>query len=160
MQIHPLFRCATLVNMRNYKSPSILEYRSTKLIRMKNSSNPVKTQAVIAARPGVIREALRATLAQFSRLEVLGVADGGLSTLNLVRKYKPALLVIDSGLLQDEILMLLEQSKEVYPQIQCLVVTETHRRQQILKAAGAETVILRNEPTERLVEALRKLTEF
>jgi len=159
MQIHPLFRCATLVNMRNYKSPSILEYRSTKLIRMKNSSNPVKTQAVIAARPGVIREALRATLAQFSRLEVLGVADGGLSTLNLVRKYKPALLVIDSGLLQDEILMLLVKAKQEQPEIRCIVVAVTKRQQQNLLAHGADHVILRNEPTERLVESLKDLTE-
>jgi len=117
-----------------------------------------KIRTVIAARPGVIREALRAMLAQFPLLEVSGIASGSLSTLELVRKFRPALLVIDSGLLQDEILILLEQSKQMYPQIQCLVVTQTLRQKQILLASGADTVILRNEPTERLVEALRKLT--
>jgi len=117
-----------------------------------------KIRTVIAARPGVIREALRAMLAQIPLLEVSGIASGSLSTLELVRKFRPALLVIDSGLLQDEILILLEQSKQMYPQIQCLVVTQTLRQKQILLASGADTVILRNEPTERLVEALRKLT--
>jgi len=123
-----------------------------------SQTKTAKPRTVIAARPGVIRKALRATLAQFPQLEVCGIASGSLSALDLVLKYRPALLVIDSGLLQDEILMLLEQSKQMYPQIQCLVVTETHRQKQILLASGADIVILRNEPTERLVEALRKLT--
>ena len=125
---------------------------------MSSQPDPAKIQTVIAARPGVVREALRATLALSARFEVRAMASGGLSTLSLVLKYKPALLIIDSGLLEDEIAMLLGQLKQKQPQLHCLVVTETRRQQQTLLALGADTVVLRSEPTERLVEALDNLT--
>ena len=125
---------------------------------MNSKTNPAKIRTIIAVRPGVIRNTLRAMLTQFPQIEVSGIASGSLSTLDLVRIYRPALLVIDSGLLQDEVLMLLEQTKQTYQQIQCLVVTETHHQSHTLLASGADFVILRNEPIERLEEALRKLT--
>ena len=124
-----------------------------------NSVNSQTKLAVIVARPGVVLEALRATLAQVSRLEVCGIASGSLSALKLVRKYNPALLVIDSGLLQDEMLMLLKQSKQMYPQIKCLVVTGSQRQQQIFNASEADIVILRSERIDRMEEALGILTE-
>ena len=121
---------------------------------MSNQANGVKLQTVIAARPGATRQALQATLALFSRLEIAGVAGGGLSTLNLVRQVKPALLIVDSGLLEDEIATLLQQVKQEQPQIRCLALADTHSQQQILLALGADMVSLHSEPTERLVEAL------
>ena len=115
-----------------------------------------KIQTVLAARPGVIREALRATLAVFPQFETCGVAGGGLSALDLVRQYKPALIILDSGLLEDEITKLLRQIKQEQPQIQCLVVASTHRTAETLLAGGADTVVLRSEPG-RLVEVLSKM---
>jgi DNA-binding NarL/FixJ family response regulator len=124
---------------------------------MSNQANSVRLQTVIAVRPGATRRALQATLALFSRLEIAGVAGGGLSTLRLVRQVKPALLIIDSGLLEDEIATLLQQVKQEQPQIRCLALAETHFQQQTLLASGADMVILHSEPTERLVEALDKI---
>jgi DNA-binding NarL/FixJ family response regulator len=121
---------------------------------MSNQANSVKLQTVIAARPGATRQALRATLASYSRLEIAGVAGGGLSALNLVRQVEPALLIIDSGLAEDEITALLQQIKQQQPQIRCLALVDTHSQQQTLLALGADMVILHSEPTERLVEAL------
>jgi DNA-binding NarL/FixJ family response regulator len=129
----------------------------TKGTQVNSQTKRTKIQTVIAARPGVVREALRAMLTQFPLLEVSGIASGSLSTLDLVRKHRPALLVIDSGLLQDEVLMLLEQSKQMDPQIQCLVLVGTHRQQEVFQASGADIIILRSEPTERLEDALRNL---
>jgi DNA-binding NarL/FixJ family response regulator len=125
---------------------------------MSSQANSVKLQTVIAARPGAIREALQSILALSSRLEISGVANGGLSALRLVRQLKPALVVIDSGLLDDEIAMLLEQIKEEQPQTRCLVVAENTRQREAFLALGTDAVVLRSEPTERLVEALEKIT--
>jgi len=125
---------------------------------MNNQAKPTKIRTVIAARPGVICESLRAALASLPQFEVCGVANGGLSTMRLARNCKPALLVIDASLLQDEIVMLLGNLKAQQPEIRYLVVTKTHRQKQILEDLGADTVILRSDPTDRLVESLSKLT--
>jgi len=124
---------------------------------MNSKNNPAKIRTVIAARPGFIRESLRATLALVPRLEICAIGTGGLSTLDLIHKYRPASLVIDSGLLQDEIEMLLVQAKQEQPQIQIIVVTNTYSQKQKLLDLKADAVILHKEPVERLLEALRDL---
>jgi len=125
---------------------------------MNYPDNPTKIPTIIAARPGGIRKSLRATLESIPWLEIRGIANGGLSAMSLVREYKPLFLIIDSGLLQEEIEMLLQKTKQEQKKIMCLVVAETSRQQQILTNSGADRVILRSEPTERLIESLEELS--
>jgi DNA-binding NarL/FixJ family response regulator len=124
---------------------------------MKSQANPTKIRTVIAARPGSICDSLRATLTSLPQFEICGIANGGLSTLKLVRNCIPTLLVIEAGLLQDEIVMLLGKLKQEQPEIRYLVVTKTNRQKQILENLGADIVILRSDPTDRLVESLENL---
>ncbi|MCB0167953.1 MAG: response regulator transcription factor [Anaerolineae bacterium] len=124
---------------------------------MNSQANVAKIQTVVAARPGAIRQALRSVLALCSQLEISGVANGGLSALSLVRQLKPALIVIDSGLLEDEIAVLLEQIKQEQPQIRCLVFADTTRQQAAFLTLGCDAVILRSEPTDRMVAALNNM---
>ena len=112
---------------------------------------------IIAARPGVLREALRAMLASFPCLEISGVAGGGLLALSLVRQHKPALLIIDSGLLEDEIAMLLQKVKQEQPQIRCLVLVDTTRQQEAVLAMGADATLLHSEPAGRLLVVLDQI---
>ena len=121
---------------------------------MDNHPSPEKVATIIVARPGVIRQALRPALALVPQIEIRGEAGGGLSALSLVRQNPPALLIIDSGLPEDEILALQSHIKLEQPQIRCLVVAETSRQQAAVLAEGADAVILRSEPTERLGEVL------
>lgn len=124
---------------------------------MDNHLATEKIPTIIAARPGVMRQALQATLASVSQIEITGVAGGGLSALNLARRLPPALLIIDSGLPEDEILALLCSIKQDLPQTRCLVLTETTRQQQVVLAAGADAVLLRGEPGERFREVLDEI---
>ena len=124
---------------------------------MKNQLDVAKIQTVLAARPGAIREALKSTLALFPRLEISGMANGGLSALALVRQQKPALIIVDPGLLEDEIAVLVQKIKQEQPQIRCLLLAETTRQQNLFLALDADAVILRSDTTERLVLVLDKL---
>ena len=124
---------------------------------MKNQLDVAKIQTVLAARPGAIREALKSTLALFPRLEISGVANGGLSALSLVRQQKPALIIVDPGLLEDEIAVLVQKIKQEQPQIRCLLLAETTRQQNLFLALDADAVILRSDTTERLVLVLDKI---
>ncbi len=113
-----------------------------------------KVQAVIVAQPGVIREVLRTIVGLLPQIEVTGTVGGGLSALNLVQKNPPSLLIIDSGLPEDEMVALLSRIKQEQPQIRCLVLANTTRQQEAFLALGADAVVLHSEPTERLTEAL------
>ena len=124
---------------------------------MSNQVDLAKIQTVIATRPGAIREAMKSTLALFPRLEISGVADGGLSALNLVRQQKPALIVIDSGLLEGEITVLLQKIKQEKLQPCCLVFVDTTRQREMFLALGADAVILHNEPVECLAQVLNNM---
>ena len=121
---------------------------------MDNHSPPQKVAAIIVSRPGFSRQAIRTMLALLPQIEIAGTAGGGLSAVNLTRKHPSALLIIDSSLPEDEILALLGKIKQEQPQIHCLVVAETSRQQAAVLAQGADAVILRSEPTERLADAL------
>ena len=121
---------------------------------MNNQADSAKIQAVIAARPGIGREVLRAIVGLLPQIEVAGIVGGGLSVLNLVQKNPPSLLIIDSGLPEDEMVALLTHIKQDQSQIRCLVLAETTRQQATFMALGADAAVLRSEPTERLTEAL------
>lgn len=121
---------------------------------MNSQADSAKIQTIIVARPGVSREVLQAILGSLPQIEVTGTVGGGLSALNLAGTTSPALLIIDSGLPEDEMVALLSHIKQDQPQIRCLVLAETTRQRERLLALGADAVILRNEPTEHLVEAL------
>ena len=66
-----------------------------------------KVCAVIALRPGVMQEWLRAILTDSGQVVVTGSAGDGLSALGMVCDKQPVLLVVDSNLLDDEALSLM-----------------------------------------------------
>jgi len=121
---------------------------------MNNQADSAKIQTIIAARPGVGREALRAIVGLLPQIEVTGTVGGGLSALNLAHKTPPSLLIIDSGLPEDESTALLSRIKQEQPQVRCLVLVETTQQQEIFLALGADAVVLRSAPVDRLVETL------
>ena len=116
-----------------------------------------KIPTIIAARPGVTRQALQTMLALVPEIEIVGIAGGGLSALNLARTFPPTLLIMDAGLPEDEIVALLRCAKQELCQARCLVLTETSRQQQVVLAAGADAVLLRGEPLERIREKLAEI---
>ena len=88
---------------------------------------------------------------------VTGSAGDGLSALSMVREVQPALLVVDSNLLEDEALALLKEVKAAWPEVRCLVLVQTTGRKKRALAAGADAVVSRNDPVDALNQALHQL---
>ena len=109
---------------------------------------------VVASRPGVMQDSLRAVLAGVSGVEVVGAAGDGLSTLNLVRERQPDLLVVDCNLLEDEVCALLRQVKGEWPHVRCLVLARTRPQRERATAAGADAVLPRDGPIRELGAAV------
>ena len=91
------------------------------------------------------------------QVAVTGSAGDGLSALSMVRDQQPALLVVDSNLLEDETLSLLKEVKGAWPEVRCLVLVQTTRRKNRALAAGADAVMSRNDGVGALNQALRQI---
>lgn len=116
-----------------------------------------KIQAVIVSRPGIMQESLRAGLASAPQLEIIKSVGDGLSALDVIREHQPNLLVIDSNLLEDEILALLRHVKQEWPAVCCLVLTDSTRQDRWASTSGADAVWPRHRSLRDLNELLRQI---
>ena len=67
--------------------------------------NPVT--AVLVSRPGVLQQALHASLTAFADIALLRTRGDGLSALHVLAQHRPQLLVVDANLLDEEVKALL-----------------------------------------------------
>ena len=116
-----------------------------------------KIQTVIVSRPGILQESLRAGLASASQIEIIKSVGDGLSALNAIQEHQPKLVVIDSNLLEEEILALLRHVKQVWPAVCCLVMTTSGRQEKWAVASGADAVWPRHRSLRDLYELLTTL---
>jgi DNA-binding NarL/FixJ family response regulator len=117
----------------------------------------MRESILIVARPGRLRDALRALLATLPQLEIVGQADNGFSALKLVAERRPSLILLDTTLLDDEVKALVSQVKANWPQTRCLVLADNSRQQQVAKSAGADEVLLKGYPAANLLTNIEKL---
>ena len=121
--------------------------------------NPDKqTRVVVVSLPGMMQNLLRETFDNRFDADVVGVASGGLSAVNLVQQKEPDLVVIDSNIPDVEVNSLVFWLKEEYQQICVLVLVETTNQSKKLAKTGAD-IILRSyslpEGIDRVLENMK-----
>lgn len=114
---------------------------------------------LVVSRPGLQRQSLRAVLAGFPWIRIVGETGDALNALGLVALRQPDLLVIDANLLDEEVQALLAATKARHPHPGCLVVRYSHQQERELLAAGADAVILRDSSAEELERMLIKVSQ-
>ncbi len=124
---------------------------------MSQQLQQTKIQAVIVSRPGIMQESLRAGLASASQFEIIKSVGDGLSALDAIRARTPDLVVIDSNLLDDEILALLRHVKATWPAVCCLVLTESARQHKWAMDSGADAAWPRHRSIRDLDDFLRRI---
>ncbi len=112
---------------------------------------------VIAARRGVIQEALKAMLADLSWLNTIAFAGETNMVLRTIQAQKSDLLLLDSDLVAGDVASLLCEVKKVQPDIRCLVLTETIRQQDQARLGKADAVFPYDGSVDRLHSALKDL---
>jgi DNA-binding NarL/FixJ family response regulator len=120
---------------------------------------PQPTATIIASRPGIMRQSLRAFLSSYEGLIIIATSGDGLTALNQVLTHRPGLLVIDSNLLDEEVEALLVQVKSKAPQTRCLICVQSSQREARLLALGADAVIKRDSSSQQLQETLSQLAQ-
>jgi chemotaxis response regulator CheB len=117
-------------------------------------SKDAKNRAIIVSMSGTIQESLRAMLEAMPRTEVIGIAGGGLSAVELVKERHPNVVIIDGNLSEDEILAFLRDVKRLHPAIRLIVLTHTTRQQQRVLDGGADAVLSRWGPANELTHVV------
>jgi DNA-binding NarL/FixJ family response regulator len=117
----------------------------------------VKSPALIVARPGRLRDAWRALLMATPLIGQVHLADNEASALGLIESVQPQLVLLDSDMAAGGPWALLQQIKADHPECGSVVlVCNLHERAQA-EAAGADVVLLRGFPAERLFEVIEEL---
>lgn len=121
------------------------------------SEEQPQISTVLASRPGIMQQSLRAALTANPMICVVVSAGDGLSALNQVVARRPALLVIDCNLLTEEIEALLAAVKANCPTTCCLVLLNSQQRTAWAMKSGADAALARDTTTQQLQMVLTQL---
>lgn len=122
---------------------------------MKTEHTPARV--VIADDHALIRMAVGAMLSSEDDLEVVGEARDGREAVELCRKLRPDLVLMDFSMPQMDGIEATRAIKEVFPKTGVLVLTAHADQELLLEAvrAGAAGYVLKGAEPDRLVGAVR-----
>lgn len=113
----------------------------------------------MVSRPGIMQQSLRASLTACPGVGVVASCGDGLTALNTVAAHRPALLVIDCNLLDEEVEALLFAVKLRYATTRCVVLTRSSQGAAWALASGADAVIPHSSSMQELISSLTDLQE-
>jgi DNA-binding NarL/FixJ family response regulator len=122
---------------------------------------PRRVRILLADDHQVVRQGLRAMIADRPEWSVCAEADNGRTAVGLAEKEKPDIAVIDFGMPELNGLETTRQIKRALPECEVLVFTGTEDDELIHKifAAGARSYIVKSELTHHLLRALEALSQ-
>jgi DNA-binding NarL/FixJ family response regulator len=114
---------------------------------------------LLVGKPGPLRNALQSLIGTMPDLPAPVTADSGLLALRVIRDLRPGLIVLGSDLPEDEVLELLRQIKEEWPNTACLVFVESSQQRRSALAAGADHALSVGVPAGHIFAAIRQILE-
>jgi DNA-binding NarL/FixJ family response regulator len=116
-----------------------------------------RVTTLLIARPGALRDSLKALLMALPQIAAVKVADNAASALSMVETYHPALTVLDSNLSGGQGWRLLKQIKRRWPYIQCVVLVDTVQHLRHAEAMGATKAVVKGYPAAKLSVTLERM---
>lgn len=115
-----------------------------------------RIRVVLADDHRVLRMGLAMVLSATGAFEVVGQADDGEQTLELVRATRPDVLLLDLNMPKASGLDILPQIRQTWPEIKVLVLTGRDEDRFIMRAlrAGAHGYVLKTTPEQELIHAV------
>ena len=114
---------------------------------------------VIVSLPGMLQNELVQLMARKTDVNLIGVASGGLSALNLIMRHDPVIVVINSNLPEMEAAALIQAIKETHGQTYSLTLVETTQQLQRATLAGSDLVIRSYNLSSNLDQVLKELRD-
>jgi len=116
-------------------------------------------KVLIADDHAIVRAGLRALIHSESTMELVGEADGGYETIDLVEKTQPDVLVLDLSMPDLDGIAVTKQLKPQFPNVHILILT-IHEDQALLREAikaGASGYILKHAAESELIAAIQRI---
>ena len=124
---------------------------------MPDNSRPIST--ILVSRHGIMQQSLRSLLAACPPIAVVATSGDGLTAAQQIMQYQPGLVVIDSNLLDEEVVGLLTVAKTKQQSVCCLIFAKSAQQEMQLRALGADVIAHRDWSTQELYAALAKLVK-
>lgn len=114
-------------------------------------------RVLLADDHAVLRDSLKAFLALFPDIEVIGEAGDGVETLALTRQFHPDVVLLDLAMPGLSGLNVLRRIREDVPESQVLILTQHELPEYILPALheGAKGYVLKRASGNEVVQAIR-----
>ena len=120
-----------------------------------------KIRTLVVDDQTVVREGLAAILANYSDIEVIGQAADGIQAVEIIKKEKPDVLLLDMMMPNQDGLTTIPKVREVSPNTRILVVTAYAENDLVYQAikAGALGYILKDATRDQLLQAVRDVDQ-
>lgn len=118
-----------------------------------------KIRILLAEDHKVVREGTRRLLESQSDFEVVGEASDGIEAVELAKKHKPQIIIMDVSMPRLNGIEATKQIKAVYPNMAILVLTGYDDDEYVfaLLEAGAAGYLLKESSGEELIDAIRQV---
>jgi len=105
----------------------------------------------------VVRQGLRSLLSQYPNIQVMGEADGGPDTVELITSLQPDIVLLDIRLAGQGGLDLARQLRQAGSQSRIIILTSYDNESYLLEAAqaGVHGYLLKSTSAEILADAIR-----
>jgi NarL family two-component system response regulator LiaR len=120
-----------------------------------------KIRILVVEDHSVVRDGIIAILSLQADMEVVGEAENGIQALEIARKVKPDIILLDMVMPKQDGLATIPKLKEILPDTRILVLTsfaESDRVYQAIKA-GALGYMLKDITRTQLLQSIREVAE-
>ena len=93
---------------------------------------------MIVSLPGTWQRMLQKCIERYPFVQVVDIANGSLSAAQRAKKYQPDLMLVDSSIPFDDVIVLIRNVKTDHPNTRSIVITDTTDQKRRILRAGAE----------------------
>lgn len=116
-----------------------------------------RVTVLIIAKPGQVRDGLRALLHAIPGVDVVDRPCDGMLNADSLAKYNPALILVDCNLMDTRTLDALRRLKTQNPEVCFLILVEDVEQRQLAQDTGFEHVLIKGSSAEKLAKTVREL---
>ncbi len=113
--------------------------------------------ALVVSNSGSFQNGLLALVTTIPQISAVLVAEDIESALRMVENHHPALVILDMSYLKVQ--EVIEQIKEQFPRIHLIVLAEDIAQQEQGKASGADSVLIKGFPAQKLIVIVENIIE-
>ena len=115
-----------------------------------------KLGVLVVSPPGDLQISLQALLTTHLDVDVLVVSEGP-SALNVIKRHKPALVILDQDIFKNKVVEFIENIKISWPEIQCVVLANDSQTRQEMMISSADLTVIKGFPGSKLVAEIKRL---